>query len=65
VLRPLAVHPFCLPFVGRKLIYLALRDITKKWKNPPITWKLTAWIGQSQKQPRANQAKSKSLNNFS
>src|SRR5258708_1548389 len=23
-----------------KLIYLALRDITKKWKNPPITWKL-------------------------
>ena len=25
-----------------KLIYLALRDITKKWKNPPITWKLAA-----------------------
>jgi putative transposase len=23
-----------------KLIYLALRDITKKWKNPPVTWKL-------------------------
>jgi putative transposase len=22
-----------------KLIYLALRNITKKWKNPPITWK--------------------------
>ena len=25
-----------------KLIYLALRDITKKWTNPPITWKLAA-----------------------
>ena len=25
-----------------KLIYLALRDITKKWKNRPITWKLAA-----------------------
>jgi putative transposase len=25
-----------------KLIYLALRNITKKWKNPPITWKLAA-----------------------
>jgi len=25
-----------------KLIYLALRDITKKWKNAPITWKLAA-----------------------
>jgi putative transposase len=25
-----------------KLIYLVLRDITKKWKNPPITWKLAA-----------------------
>jgi putative transposase len=25
-----------------KLIYLALRDITKKWKNPPITRKLAA-----------------------
>ena len=25
-----------------KLIYLALRDITKKWKNPPVTWKLAA-----------------------
>jgi transposase-like protein len=23
-----------------KLIFLALRDITKKWKNSPITWKL-------------------------
>jgi len=25
-----------------KLIYLVLRDITKKWTNPPITWKLAA-----------------------
>ncbi|HET9376213.1 MAG TPA: transposase, partial [Chthoniobacterales bacterium] len=25
-----------------KLIYLAIRNITKKWKNPPITWKLAA-----------------------
>jgi putative transposase len=25
-----------------KLIYLVLRDITKKWTNPPITWKLEA-----------------------
>jgi putative transposase len=25
-----------------KLIYLVLRDITKKWKKPPITWKLAA-----------------------
>jgi putative transposase len=25
-----------------KLIFLALRNITKKWKNPPITWKLAA-----------------------
>jgi transposase-like protein len=25
-----------------KLIYLVLRDITKKWKNPPVTWKLAA-----------------------
>ncbi|HEX6566860.1 MAG TPA: transposase, partial [Chthoniobacterales bacterium] len=25
-----------------KLIYLALRNITKKWENPPITWKLAA-----------------------
>jgi putative transposase len=25
-----------------KLIYLALRDITKKLKNPPVTWKLAA-----------------------
>jgi putative transposase len=25
-----------------KSIYLALRDITKKWKNPPVTWKLAA-----------------------
>jgi putative transposase len=25
-----------------KLIYLALRNITKKWKNPPVTWKLAA-----------------------
>jgi putative transposase len=25
-----------------KLIYLALCNITKKWKNPPITWKLAA-----------------------
>jgi hypothetical protein len=25
-----------------KLIYLALRCIAKKWKNPPITWKLAA-----------------------
>jgi transposase-like protein len=25
-----------------KLIYLALRNITKKWKNPPITWKQAA-----------------------
>jgi transposase-like protein len=25
-----------------KLIYLALRSITKKWKNPPVTWKLAA-----------------------
>jgi transposase-like protein len=25
-----------------KPIYLALRNVTKKWKNPPITWKLAA-----------------------
>jgi hypothetical protein len=25
-----------------KLIYLALRNITKKCKNPPVTWKLAA-----------------------
>jgi transposase-like protein len=25
-----------------KLIYLVLRDITKKWKNPPVTWKVAA-----------------------
>jgi putative transposase len=25
-----------------KLIYLAIRNITKKWKNPPVTWKLAA-----------------------
>jgi transposase-like protein len=25
-----------------KLIYLALRNITKSWKNPPITWKAAA-----------------------
>jgi putative transposase len=25
-----------------KLIYLALRNITKKWKNPPVIWKLAA-----------------------
>jgi transposase-like protein len=25
-----------------KLMYLALRNITKKWKNPPITWKVAA-----------------------
>jgi putative transposase len=25
-----------------KLIYLALRNITKKWKNPPVTWKQAA-----------------------
>jgi putative transposase len=25
-----------------KLIYLALRNITKKWKDPPVTWKLAA-----------------------
>ena len=25
-----------------KLIYLVLRGITKKWKNPPVTWKLAA-----------------------
>jgi putative transposase len=25
-----------------KLIYLALRNITKKWKKPPVTWKLAA-----------------------
>lgn len=25
-----------------KLIYLVLRDITRKWKKPPITWKLAA-----------------------
>ena len=25
-----------------KLICLALRNITKKWKNPPVTWKLAA-----------------------
>jgi putative transposase len=24
------------------LCYLALRNITKKWKNPPVTWKLAA-----------------------
>jgi transposase-like protein len=22
-----------------KLIYLALKNITRKWKNPPITWR--------------------------
>ena len=25
-----------------KLIYLALRDTTKKWKSPQATWKLAA-----------------------
>ena len=25
-----------------KLIFLALRNITKKWKNPAVTWKLAA-----------------------
>jgi putative transposase len=25
-----------------KLIYLVLRNITKKWKKPPVTWKLAA-----------------------
>jgi len=25
-----------------ELICLALRDITKKWKNPLLTWKLAA-----------------------
>jgi putative transposase len=25
-----------------KLIYLAIGNITKKWKNPPVTWKLAA-----------------------
>jgi transposase-like protein len=25
-----------------KLIYLALRNITKKWKNPPLTWRSAA-----------------------
>ena len=25
-----------------KLIFLALRNITKKWKNPAITWQLAA-----------------------
>ena len=25
-----------------KLIYLALGNITKKWKNPPLTWKQAA-----------------------
>jgi transposase-like protein len=25
-----------------KLIYLALRNITKNWENPPVTWKLAA-----------------------
>jgi len=25
-----------------KLIYLAILNITKKWKNPPISWKLAA-----------------------
>jgi putative transposase len=27
---------------ANKLICLAFRDITKKWKNPPVTWKLEA-----------------------
>jgi putative transposase len=25
-----------------KLIYLALRNITKQWKNPPVTWRAAA-----------------------
>ena len=25
-----------------KLIYLALRNITKRWKNPPVTWRPAA-----------------------
>jgi putative transposase len=25
-----------------KLIDLVLRDLAKKWKNPPVTWKLAA-----------------------
>ena len=25
-----------------KLIYLALRNITKRWKNPPVTWRAAA-----------------------
>ena len=28
--------------VATKLIHLSLRNITKKWKNPPLTWKATA-----------------------
>jgi transposase-like protein len=30
------------PLAATKLIYLALRDITKKWKNPPVKWKRAA-----------------------
>ena len=25
-----------------KLIYLALRNITKRWKSPPVTWRAAA-----------------------
>ena len=25
-----------------KLIYLALRNITKSWTNPPLTWRMAA-----------------------
>jgi putative transposase len=25
-----------------RVCYLALGNITKKWKNPPVTWKLAA-----------------------
>jgi hypothetical protein len=33
---------WCSKTVMRQLIYLAFRDIAKKWKNPPLTWKLAA-----------------------
>ena len=28
--------------VATKLIYLALRNITESWTNPPLTWRMAA-----------------------
>jgi putative transposase len=36
------IAPLTIDEAATKLIYLALRNITKKWRNPPITWRLAA-----------------------